>query len=104
MSKFDSSLSKDQFNLLKQFKKQISNPNPRVEAPAPVVKTPEQEQEEDLELFRKQMQGVKIDNGNSIAIEKPRKKSLMHRHLPNVLLLKVRCRLTKPPFLIPRPC
>lgn len=77
MSKFDSSLSKDQFNLLKQFKKQISNPNPRVEAPAPVVKTPEQEQEEDLELFRKQMQGVKkIDNGNSIAIEKPRKKKL----------------------------
>mgnify|MGYP002732961367 FL=1 len=77
MSKFDSSLSKDQFNLLKQFKKQISNPNPRVEAPAPVVKTPEQEQAEDLELFRKQMQGVqKIDHGNTVILDKPRKKKL----------------------------
>ena len=77
MSKFDSSLSKDQFNLLKQFKKQISNPNPRVQAPAPVVKTPEQEQAEDLELFRKQMQGVqKIDHGNTVILDKPRKKKL----------------------------
>lgn len=71
MSKHDSSLSKDQFNLLKQFKKQISNPQPRVEVEAPVVKTPEQEQADELELFRKQMQGVqKIDNGNIAKIEK----------------------------------
>lgn len=77
MSKHDSSLSKDQFNLLKQFKKQISNPHPRVEPQAPVVKTPEQEQEEELELFRKQMQGIqKLDSGNVAKIDKPKKKKL----------------------------
>ncbi len=75
MSKHDSSLSKDQFNLLKQFKKQISNPQPRVEVEAPAVKTPEQEQADELELFRKQMQGVqKIDDGNIAKIEKAGKK------------------------------
>lgn len=75
MSKHDSSLSKDQFNLLKQFKKQISNPQPRVEVEAPAVKTPEQEQVDELELFRKQMQGVqKIDNSNIAKIEKAGKK------------------------------
>jgi len=77
MSKFDSSLSKDQFNLLKQFKKQISNPNPHVETPQPVIKTAGQEQEDDLELFRKQMQGVqKIDHGNTIAPVQQRQKKL----------------------------
>ncbi|MCO8042980.1 Smr/MutS family endonuclease [Acinetobacter bohemicus] len=76
MSKHDSSLSKDQFNLLKQFKKQISNPHPQVAPVTPVEKTPEQAQEEDLELFRKQMQGVqKITQGNIAKIEKmPKKK------------------------------
>ncbi len=78
MSKHDSSLSKEQFNLLKQFKKQISNPHPHVEpAAAPVVKTPEQEQEEDLELFHKQMQGVqKINHSNVAKIDKPLKKKV----------------------------
>lgn len=76
MSKHDSSLSKDQFNLLKQFKKQISNPHPQVAPVTPVEKTPEQAQEDDLELFRKQMQGVqKITQGNIAKIEKmPKKK------------------------------
>ncbi|MCO8046043.1 Smr/MutS family endonuclease [Acinetobacter bohemicus] len=76
MSKHDSSLSKDQFNLLKQFKKQISNPHTQVAPVTPVEKTPEQAQEDDLELFRKQMQGVqKITQGNIAKIEKmPKKK------------------------------
>ena len=72
MSKFDSSLSKDQFNLLKQFKKQISNPHPRVTAEAPVKKAVEPEQPDDLELFYKEMRGVqKIDSGNQAQIQKP---------------------------------
>lgn len=72
MSKHDSSLSNDQFNLLKQFKKQISNPNPRIEQPvAPVVKTAEQEQQEDMDFFQKQMQGVqKMAAGNTAKINK----------------------------------
>lgn len=78
MSKFDSSLSKDQFNLLKQFKKQISNPHPRVTADTPVKKAAtEQEQPDEFELFRKEMRGVqKIDSGNLAKIDKPAKSRL----------------------------
>ena len=77
MSKHDSSLSKDQYNLLKDLKKQISHPQPKAEPVAPVVKTAEQEQAEDLDLFRKQMQGVqKIDAGNIAKIEKSAKKKV----------------------------
>ena len=76
MSKHDSSLSKDQFNMLKQFKKQISTPRP-VEVEVPVEKTPEQVYQEELDLFRKQMQGVtQIDDGNTVKIAAPRKKKL----------------------------
>ena len=77
MSKNDSSLSKDQFNLLKAFKKQISNP----QSSATTKKIAEEklqvvpEPEDDLELFRKQMQGVqKIDNSNIAKIDKNLKK------------------------------
>jgi DNA-nicking Smr family endonuclease len=65
MSKHDSSLSKEQYNLLNAFKKQISKPAPAPEPIAPTEKTPEQEQQEELDFFRKQMQGVqKINAGN----------------------------------------
>jgi DNA-nicking Smr family endonuclease len=77
MSKNDSSLSKDQFNLLKAFKKQISNPQSTAmtkkiaEEKSQVVSEPG----DDLELFRKQMQGVqKIDNSNIAKIDKNLKK------------------------------
>ncbi|QLB58885.1 DNA mismatch repair protein MutS [Acinetobacter indicus] len=77
MSKHDSSLSKEQFKLLKDFKKQISNPHPRVEPAAPVIKTAEQEQAEDFELFQKEMRGVqKMDHGNIAQVNQPAKKKL----------------------------
>lgn len=73
MSKHDSSLSKDQYNLLKSFKKQITNPHSSTIAkqPEPTPKTGEQEQEEDFALFQKQMQGVqKMNAGNIAKMEK----------------------------------
>lgn len=77
MSKHDSSLSKEQFKLLKDFKKQISNPHPRVKPAAPVIKTAEQEQAEDFELFQKEMRGVqKMDHGNIAQVNQPTKKKL----------------------------
>ncbi|QIC70797.1 Smr/MutS family protein [Acinetobacter indicus] len=77
MSKHDSSLSKEQFKLLKEFKKQISNPHPRVEPAAPAIKTAEQEQAEDFELFQKEMRGVqKMDHGNIAPVAQPAKKKL----------------------------
>ncbi|EPF69735.1 MULTISPECIES: Smr/MutS family protein [Acinetobacter] len=77
MSKHDSSLSKEQFKLLKDFKKQISNPHPRVEPAAPAIKTAEQEQAEDFELFQKEMRGVqKMDHGNIAQVNQPTKKKL----------------------------
>ena len=67
MSKHDSSLSKDQFNLLKAFKKQISNPQASAIAKqAESQKAPAIAEElEDTELFKKALLGVKpIDNQN----------------------------------------
>ncbi|WP_039048093.1 Smr/MutS family protein [Acinetobacter junii] len=74
MSKNDSSLSKDQFNLLKAFKKQISNPqSSNLVKQAEMKKSQAVEEEmEDTELFKKALTGVKpIDNGN-IAQIKPK--------------------------------
>ena len=73
MSKNDSSLSKDQFNLLKAFKKQITNPHSTAIKQQIETKTQvqQQEPEDDFELFQKQMQGVqKIDSSNIAKIEK----------------------------------
>ena len=67
MSKYDSSLSKEQYNLLNAFKKQISKPAPAPEPIAPIEKTPEQEQQEDLDFFRKQMQGVQKIAASNVA-------------------------------------
>lgn len=52
MSKHDSSLSKDQYNLLKSFKKQMTNPHSTAIAkqPEPKAQT-QQEQEDDFDLF-----------------------------------------------------
>ncbi|OTG83524.1 DNA mismatch repair protein MutS [Acinetobacter sp. ANC 5054] len=77
MSKHDSSLSKDQYNLLKSFKKQITNPHSSniAKQPEPKPKTVEQEQEDDFALFQKQMQGVqKINAGNVAKMDKASRK------------------------------
>ncbi len=78
MSKHDSSLSKDQYNLLKAFKKQINHPHStaaeqQVEAKKQAVIA----EPNDAELFLKSMQGVqKIDAGNIAQISKSPKKKL----------------------------
>jgi phosphoribosylformylglycinamidine (FGAM) synthase PurS component len=58
MSKHDSSLSKDQFNLLKAFKKQISNPQSNtITKQAESQKATAVEELEDTELFKKHYRG-----------------------------------------------
>ncbi|QER40035.1 DNA mismatch repair protein MutS [Acinetobacter suaedae] len=78
MSNKDSSLSKEHQKLLKQFKKQISNPHSSKVANQPENKNSQAEAEEleDSELFKKALSGVKpIDNGNIAQIRtKPSKK------------------------------
>ena len=78
MSKHDSSLSKDQFNLLKAFKKQMTHPHSSAIAKQAEVKTPVvQEELDDFDLFQKSMQGVrKMDTSNIAPIEKNKKKKL----------------------------
>lgn len=78
MSKHDSSLSKGQFDLLKAFKKQITNPHSTAIAKQPEPKAPaQQEPEDDFDLFQKSMQGVKkMDTGNIAKIEKNKKKKI----------------------------
>ena len=76
MSKSDSSLSKDQYNLLKAFKKQITNPHAAIKAPEPVVEAVDSAAE-DLALFAKEMRGVqKMANSNTANIKAPVKKKL----------------------------
>lgn len=78
MSKHDSSLSKGQFDLLKAFKKQITNPHSTAIAKQPEPKNQlEQEPEDDFDLFQKSMQGVKkMDTSNIAKIEKDKKKKI----------------------------
>ncbi|MFW2034233.1 Smr/MutS family protein [Acinetobacter junii] len=79
MSKNDSSLSKDQFNLLKAFKKQISNPQSSNLAKQTEMKKSQavEEEMEDTELFKKALTGVKpIDNGNIAQIKPKRVKKI----------------------------
>ena len=79
MSKHDSSLSKDQFNLLKAFKKQISNPQSSAIAKQVEAKKTQAiaEELEDTELFKKALTGVKpIDNGNIAQIKPKRVKKI----------------------------
>ena len=69
MSKHDSSLSKDQFNLLKAFKKQISNPQSSAVAKQAESKKTQVavEELEDTELFKKALVGVKPISNDNIA-------------------------------------
>lgn len=71
MSKHDSSLSKEQYNLLKSFKKQISNPHSSALEKKPEPETQaEQVQEDDLDLFKKSMQGIqRMDTSNIAPIQ-----------------------------------
>ena len=82
MSNADSSFSKSQLDLLKQFKKQISTPQPVQSTKAEtqpeqkptsqqtVSKT--QDSNDDADLFKKALLGVKkIDNSNIAKIERP---------------------------------
>ena len=90
MSKSDSTFSKSQLDLLKQFKKQISTgqtqpkSTPKQQKAVPVAEAVQQN--DDLALFNKEMQGVKaIDNSNIAKIEpnnvrkKPDAKTLAKR-------------------------
>lgn len=75
----DSPFSKSQLDLLKQMKKQITSAHvqQQIKKVQQATAQVEQDVEDEMALFHKQMQGVqKIDNGNTIAIEKPRKKKL----------------------------
>lgn len=77
MSKHDSSLSKDQFNLLKDFKKQITTHSAAFKNAEAQVQTIPTEPEDDHTLFQKQMQGVqKMATANIAAIEKQKKKKI----------------------------
>lgn len=69
MSKHDSSLSKDQFNLLKAFKKQISNSQSSAVAKQAESKKTQVavEELEDTELFKKALVGVKPIANDNIA-------------------------------------
>ncbi|MDV2440319.1 Smr/MutS family protein [Acinetobacter gerneri] len=75
MSNQDSSFSKEQQNLLKAFKKQITNPHSAKiaaehEQKKAQVKT---EQDDELDLFKKALQGVKqLDHSNIAKVEKSR--------------------------------
>lgn len=72
MSQKDSSLSKEQYALLKQFKKQVAQPEPVVNIQPDI-----QPEESDTDLFLKAMQGTqKISPVNTVPIEKPKKKKL----------------------------
>lgn len=89
MSKSDSSFSKSQLDLLKQFKKQISQPQPIKVAAQPEPKKNSNllsEDLDDIDLFKKALQGVKkIDNSNIAKIDsssirkKPDAKTLAKR-------------------------
>lgn len=71
MSHKDSALSKEQYSLLKQFKKQINTPVVEI-APQPIA-----EPEDDWALFQKEVKGVtRLKSANTAHIQKPKKKKL----------------------------
>ncbi|EGT94319.1 Smr protein/MutS2 [Acinetobacter baumannii ABNIH2] len=79
MSNKDSSLSKEQQKLLKQFKKQISNPHSSKIANQPESKKSQAESEEleDTHLFKQAVAGVKpINNSNIADVKTPRAKKV----------------------------
>ena len=77
MSKHDSSLSKDQYNLLKAFKKQISHPQSnKIAQQIDAQKAQAVEEPDDHTLFQKAVMGVQPMDQQNIADTKvaPRKK------------------------------
>lgn len=75
----DSPFSKSQLDLLKQMKKQINTTNiqSQMKKAQEAVAKVQDDPEDEMALFRKQMQGVKkIDAGNIAQIEKSKKKKL----------------------------
>ena len=75
MSKRDSSLSKDQYNLLNAFKKQISNPHAAVKTPEPQVEV--DPIAEEMALFAKEMRGVqKLEASNRAQVRVAAQKKL----------------------------
>lgn len=75
MSKRDSSLSKDQYNLLNAFKKQISNPHAAVKIPEPQVEV--DPIAEEMALFAKEMRGVqKLEASNRAQVRVAAQKKL----------------------------
>ncbi|MBJ9985816.1 Smr/MutS family protein [Acinetobacter sp. S40] len=82
MSKHDTSLSKAQQDLLKQFKKQIStgqekSVNKQTSNKQPIYNGPETEPEDDSQLFNKALHGVKpIDRGNIAHVQPNRTKKI----------------------------
>lgn len=79
MSKHDSSLSPDQFNLLKAFKKQISSPqsSPTVQHIEPKKNPTVTDELGDNELFKQALLGVKpIDNQNIADTKVARRKKV----------------------------
>lgn len=79
MSKKDSVLSKEQQNLLKQFKKQISSPHSSTRAAQQESKKTSAgaEETDDLDLFKKALQGVKpLQNSNIAQVKQPVQRKL----------------------------
>lgn len=76
MSKSDSSLSKDQYNLLKAFKKQIKTPQTAVKVREPQTEVVDPVAE-DMALFAKEMRGVQqLEPSNVAKTRTPSKKKL----------------------------
>lgn len=82
MSKHDTSLSKTQQDLLKQFKKQISNgqeksASKQIANKQPIYNESQAEPEDDHQLFSKALQGVQpIDRGNIADLKSVRTKKV----------------------------
>jgi DNA-nicking Smr family endonuclease len=75
----DSSFSKSQLDLLKQMKKQISTTQvqEQIKQVQQAAAKVDHDTEDEMALFRKQMQGVqKIQSGNTVKLEKPKKKKV----------------------------
>ena len=98
MSKSDSTFSKSQLDLLKQFKKQITPPHSSKVAVQPESKNAQvtaPEELDDADLFKTALGGVtKLDNGNIAKIERSDlRKNQMQKPLPNAQQLKVHLKL-----------
>ncbi len=109
MSKSDSTFSKSQLDLLKQFKKQITHPHTSKVAAQPETKHVLSSHEDDVndaDLFKTALTGVtKLDNSNIAKIERNDvRKSQMQKRSQNVLPLKVHLKLMMLNYQILKQC